>query len=214
MTPKNLIILVAILTGTILGFYVLGEESKELEHSDPHAGHNHDEPTVQVVNRGEPNISLEPEYEQIGRLQANIPDGWKREQPSSSMRIAQFQIPGKNGVGELIIFSGIGGTVDANLDRWYGQFKSETKESISKSAIKTKEKINGMEVTFSYVVGTYLKSSMGMGGSTTEMSNYVLMAAIVIAPDGPYFFKGIGPKTTMDFQKDNFTQFIHSLEKL
>ena len=59
-----------------------------------------------------------------------------------------------------------------------------------------------------------MKSSMGMGGSTTEMPNYALTAAIVSAPDGPYYFKGTGSKSTMDAHKANFETFIQSIEAL
>jgi hypothetical protein len=71
-----------------------------------------------------------------------------------------------------------------------------------------------MDVTFSYAEGTYLKSSLGMGGSKTEMPGYALLAAIVATQDGPYYFKGTGPKSTMDSQKEPFQQFIRSIEKL
>jgi hypothetical protein len=71
-----------------------------------------------------------------------------------------------------------------------------------------------MDVTFSYVEGTYLKSSMGMGGTKTEMPNYALMAAIVSTPDGLYYFKGTGPKSTMDSHKVNFEIFIRSIMPL
>jgi hypothetical protein len=55
---------------------------------------------------------------------------------------------------------------------------------------------------------------MGMGGQKTEMPNYALLAAIVSAPDGLYYFKGTGPKSIMDSQKELFQQFIRSIEKL
>lgn len=213
MKQKELILLFTVIVAAALSFYIMGQESKDLNEIDSHVEHDH-ESTVQILNRGETKVTLKPGYDQIGRLQAKIPDGWKREQPASSMRIAQFQISGKDGGGELIVFSGIGGSVDANLERWYGQFKSETQQSVSETAVKSHDHINGMNVTFSYAYGTYMKSSMGMGGSTTEMPNYALTAAIVSAPDGPYYFKGTGSKSTMDAHKANFETFIQSIEAL
>jgi len=213
MRPKIIIISFTVIIGTVLSFYIVGQESKGTNEIDSRVGQK-SEPVVQVTNRGEPMVTLKPDYIQIGRLQAKVPKDWEKEQPSSSMRIAQFRFPGNDGDGELVIFSGIGGSIDANLNRWYGQFKSETESSVSESAIRSNSQIKDMDVTFSYVEGTYLKSSMGMGGTKTEMPNYVLLAAIVSTPDGPYYFKGTGPKSTMDSHKVNFKIFIRSIMSL
>ena len=213
MRPKIIIISFTVIIGTVLSFYIVGQESKGTNEIDSQVGQK-SEPVAQVPNRGEPIVTLKPDYIQIGRLQAKVPKDWEKEQPSSSMRIAQFRFPGNDGDGELVIFSGIGGSIDANLNRWYGQFKSETENSVSESAIRSNSQIKDMDVTFSYVEGTYLKSSMGMGGTKTEMPNYALLAAIVSTPDGLYYFKGTGPKSTMDSHKVNFEIFIRSIMPL
>ena len=203
MKPKIIIISFTVIVGTVLSFYIMGQESKSTIEFDS-----------QVANHGETEVKLKPDYIQIGRLQVKVPKDWEKEQPSSSMRMAQFRFPGNDGDGELVIFSGIGGSIDANLNRWYGQFKSETENSVSESAIRTNSQIKDMNVTFSYVEGTYLKSSMGMSGTKTEMPNYALLAAIVATPDGLYYFKGTGPKSTMDSHKVNFETFNRSIEAL
>ena len=203
MKPKIIIISFTVIVGTILSFYIMGQESKGTIEFDS-----------QVANRGETKVKLKPDYIQIGRLQAKVPKDWEKEQPSSSMRMAQFRFPGNDGDGELVIFSGIGGSIDANLNRWYGQFKSETENSVSESALRSNSQIKDMDVTFSYISGTYLKSSMGMGGAKEEMPNYALLAAIVATSDGLYYFKGTGPKSTMDSHKVKFETFIRSIESL
>jgi len=203
MKPKIIIISFTVIVGTILSFYIMGQESKGTIEFDS-----------QVANHGETKVKLKPDYIQIGRLQAKVPKDWVKEQPSSSMRMAQFRFPGNDGDGELVIFSGIGGSIDANLNRWYGQFKSETENSVSESAIRSNSQIKDMDVTFSYVEGTYLKSSMGMSRTKIEMPNYALLAAIVATPDGLYYFKGTGPKSTMDYHKVYFETFIRSIESL
>ena len=114
----------------------------------------------------------------------------------------------------MVVFSGIGGTIDANLERWYNQFKSESSRPISEFAVRSQEQVNGMDITFSSVEGTYIKSSMGMDGSKTEMPNYALLAAIISSPGGLYYFKGTGPRLTIMSQKDVFYQFIRSIDKL
>ena len=213
MKPKIIIITFTVIVGTILSLYILGEESKGTNEIDVQVVQN-TKPMAKVANLGKTKFELKSDYIQIGQLQAKVPKDWKEEQPSSSMRIAQFRVPGNDGDGELVVFSGIGGSVDANLNRWYGQFKSETENSVSESAIQSYSQIRDMGVTFSYVEGTYLKSSMGMAGAKTEIPNYALLAAIVAAPDGLYYFKGTGPKSTMNYHKVNFETFIRSIESL
>ena len=203
MKPKIIIISFTVIVGTVLSFYIMGQESKGTNEIDS-----------QIAQNPEPMVNLKPDYIQIGQLQAKLPKDWKQEQPSSSMRIAQFRFSGNDGDGELVIFSGIGGSIDANLNRWYGQFKSETANSVSESAVRSNSQIKDMDVTFSYIEGTYLKSSMGMGGSKKEMPNYALLAAIVATSDGLYYFKGTGPKSTMDSHKVKFETFIRSIESL
>ncbi|MBT6710180.1 MAG: hypothetical protein HOB22_00530, partial [Candidatus Marinimicrobia bacterium] len=148
MRPKIIIISFTVIIGTVLSFYIVGQESKSTNEIDSQVSQN-SEPVVQVTNRGETKVKLKPDYIQIGRLQAKVPKDWKKEQPSSSMRIAQFRFSGNDGDGELVVFSGIGGSIDANLNRWYGQFKSETENSVSESAIRSKSQIKDMDVTFS-----------------------------------------------------------------
>ena len=213
MRPKIIIISFTVIIGIVLSFYIIREESKGINEIGSQVAQD-PEPMVQVNNRREPMVNLKPDYIKIGQLQAKVPKDWKQEQPSSSMRIAQFRFPGNDGDGELVIFSGIGGSIDANLNRWYGQFKSETENSVSESALRSNSQIKDMDVTFSYISGTYLKSSMGMGGAKEEMPNYALLAAIVATSDGLYYFKGTGPKSTMDSHKVKFETFIRSIESL
>ena len=69
-----------------------------------------------------------------------------------------------------------------------------------------------MQVTFAYLEGTFLKSAMGMDELTTEMHDYALLAAIVSAPGGPYYFKGTGSVATMIEHKKMFKSFICSID--
>ena len=76
------------------------------------------------------------------------------------------------------------------------------------------EIVNEMQVTFAYLEGTFLKSAMGMDELTTEMHDYALLAAIVSAPGGPYYFKGTGSAASMIEYKKMFKSFICSIDVL
>ena len=106
------------MVGCILSFYITMSETDRFKNPD----NNITSTSMKIANRGVERITLKDGYNRIGNLQGVVPDGWMRENPSNSMRLAQFNISGKSERCELIIFSGIGGSVDANLNRWLGQF--------------------------------------------------------------------------------------------
>jgi hypothetical protein len=143
---------------------------------------------------------------------------WVKEKPSSSMRKAQYQWPGKNGaeVAEMAVFffPGTGGSIQANLERWYGQFKQPDGSNTSDHAEEKKLTANELDVTITYTTGTFLKSTsrMMMGGSVEEMPGYAMLAAIVETSQGPWFFKATGPQETIDFWRDDFEKFSGSFK--
>lgn len=149
-------------------------------------------------------------------LQYSIPPGWIQETPATSMRKAQFELPGAGDAdpAELAIFNfpGTGGTVQANLQRWYGQFKQPDGGSTQAAAQTQSMTVNGVPVTVVYVTGTYMEpaSPMQMGGPTVDKPDYAMLAAIVENGDSPWFIKATGPRATIDHWRDAFNQFVQS----
>ena len=129
-----------------------------------------------------------------------VPQSWKAEQPSSRMRKAQF----KAKKTEIVVFyfgAGSGGSADANVSRWLGQFK-EPKEELS-SKIE-KKKIKGDTITTVSAKGTYMSGSPF--GEKTPMPNYAMRGAIIECKGGPIFIKMTGPidevtRLSADFDK-------------
>jgi hypothetical protein len=151
-----------------------------------------------------------------GQLSYKVPDSWKEEKPSSTMRKAQFRLPGIEGADDaemaVFVFPGGGGGVQANINRWIGQFKQpDGSDSMEKTEIKKLDN-NGLKTTVIYVTGTYLKGSM-MGGPTTELKDYAMVAAIVETATDPWFFKTIGPKVTIDHWRSEFEKFTKSFKQ-
>ncbi|MCG3157499.1 MAG: hypothetical protein DKINENOH_04133 [bacterium] len=152
-----------------------------------------------------------------GEVSYTAPAGWIAEPPASNMRKAQFRWPGVEGSadGELVVFHfpGTGGSVQANLDRWYGQFKqpdgSETRDHVQPKHLRA----NGLDVTIVSVTGTYLKSQspMMMSGPFDELPDYAMLAAIVEMPNGNWFFKAVGPQKTVEHWRASFDDFVQTL---
>ncbi len=149
-----------------------------------------------------------------GQVLYTAPQGWVEEQPSSSMRKNQYRWPGVDGASDatlaVFFFPGTGGSVQQNLDRWYGQFKQPDGSATTDHVEKKQMMENGLPVTVVYVTGTYLESQspMMMGGPVTEKPDYAMLAAIVETANGPWFFKATGPEKTVDHWRDSFYQFI------
>jgi hypothetical protein len=160
------------------------------------------------------NVITTPKMENLpaGEVTFIAPDGWLAEVPSNPMRKSQYRLPGPEGDAELAVFNfpGTGGTVDANLDRWYGQFKQSDGGNTKDKVVSETKEVNGLKVTVVYVTGIYLKprdSSM-MGGPVDEMANYAMRAAIVETANGPWFYKAVGPQRTIDNWKKAFDEMV------
>ena len=127
--------------------------------------------------------------------------GWIRQQPSSSMRHDQYELPGPKGVeaATLAIFKGIGGSISSNIDRWKKQFVVPPNGSDPDSVRKESKVINQIPVHIVAVQGTYLKPQMPMmmDGPKVELKNYALLAAIAETKDGLWFFKITGFNLTL-----------------
>jgi hypothetical protein len=141
------------------------------------------------------------------------PATWKA-QGERQMRVATYTIPaaaGDKDPGELAIFyfgPGQGGGVQANIDRWEGQFSQKT------AAPKTtKSSVAGMAVTLVDVVGTYALSAGPMSPEKVNKSGYRMLGYIVEAPKGAVFFKLTGPAITLKANEAAFTAMIKGITK-
>lgn len=138
--------------------------------------------------------------------------GWIRQQPSSSMRHDQYELPGPKGAeaATLAIFKGIGGSISSNIDRWKKQFVVPPNGSDPDSVRKESKVINQIPVHIVAVQGTYLKPKMPMmmDGPKVELKNYALLAAIAETKDGLWFFKITGPEKTVMMWQNDFDNFI------
>ena len=82
----------------------------------------------------QPSFLPKPRKENLGVLTIDVPETWKKREPKSKMRLAEFEIPpvgGDREAGELVVFyfgtRGAGG-LQANVARWVAQFESEGRE--------------------------------------------------------------------------------------
>ena len=87
-----------------------------------------------------------------GTMSLEAPAGWKRVQPKSGIVETEFAIPsaGEGAPAGRMTVMGAGGGVQANVDRWYGQF-SQPDGSATKDKATTKTlKLAGCSVTLAF----------------------------------------------------------------
>jgi hypothetical protein len=150
-----------------------------------------------------------------GGITFDVPTGWKSAKPSSSMRRAQLVIPPVEGDKDscevvLFAFPGGAGSVDANIERWAGQFKGAN-DAPPKPLSKVLKGQN-TEVTHVEISGRYVAPLMPGSRETVDKPNYKLLGAIVVTPEVSYFLKAVGPDATMKAASKDFDALIASMK--
>ncbi len=142
----------------------------------------------------------------VAGLAFSTPKDFVSQKPASRMRKAQFQVGDGAVAGEIVFFyfgAGGAGGVDANVKRWFGQFK----EPLEAIAPKTeKSKAGEVPVTFVSAQGTYLSGPPR--GPSVAKPGYALLGAIVEGKQGAIFVKFTGPKATVAANAEAFRKMI------
>ena len=127
------------------------------------------------------------------------------------MRAAQFRVAED---AELVVFyfgQGGAGTVDANLDRWLGQFTLPDGSPARDTAKIEHPTIAGQPATLLHIVGHYVAAAIP-GRAAVDKQDQALLAAIVSSPNGPYFFELKGGKSSVDANESQFRGLLASLK--
>ena len=143
------------------------------------------------------------------------PANWKA-QDQRPMRLATYTVPpvqGDQDSGECGVYyfgPGGAGSVQANMDRWIGQFQ-QTDGKASKATVKNGTAGGGLKLTTVDVSGAYT----GMGGPRAPQgppkAGYRLLGAIVEGPQGSIFFKFTGPAKTVAQNQSAFLKMLASI---
>ncbi len=149
--------------------------------------------------------------ESAAGLKWTAPPGWT-SQEQRPMRAATYAISPSSGDkagAECVVYffgAGQGGTVDANVTRWKGQFSGGA------PAVVAKRTVRGLPITTVDVSGDY----SGMGGPTASapqtVPGYRLLGAIVEGPGGNVFIKFTGPVKTIAANQQKFDQLLASFQ--
>ncbi len=146
--------------------------------------------------------------ESAAGLTWTAPSGWTSK-GATSMRAATYPV----GDAECVVYffgQNQGGTVEANMTRWNGQFTVNGKPAPAKTAKKT---IHGLNVSLMDVTGTYAGMSGPMMAPDAPKADYRMLAAIVEGPGGNIFVKFTGPAKTIAANQQKFDALLDSIRK-
>ena len=150
-----------------------------------------------------------------GSFSLEAPAGFEKVRPSSGMVETEFAIPsdGDLPAGRMTTM-GAGGSIEANIDRWCGQFAQPDGGDTKAKATRKELKVAGCGVTLVDIPGTYLDKPGGpfAGGPTVERPGYRMLAAIIQTPEaGSYFLKFYGPAETVEKHAAGFRAMVEGM---
>lgn len=184
--------------------------------ANPHAGAGGG-PASAAVPQTTPPKTLEKTADGrvvLGPFTLAIPKTWTERPVTSSMRAAHWTLTDQPG-DELVVFyfgRNGAGPVEANLDRWVGQFQQKDGKPSKSVAKFEKATLAGQAVTLVSVAGHFRTSQMAGGPPPVSIDDGALLGAIVESPNGPYYFKLTGTKKTVDANTAAFKNVLGSLK--
>jgi len=159
-----------------------------------------------------PAAAAPTEPPQAGGLTWSAPEPFLRRAPKSSMRVAEYGLKGAP-LAELGVFyfgADQGGTVEANMTRWVGQFTQA--DGTETKAKRSERKVKNVDVSLVEATGMFA-GGMGMPGAAqpTAQPDAMLLGAIAKGPQGSVFFKFTGPRAELEKARGAFDGLIESL---
>jgi hypothetical protein len=149
-----------------------------------------------------------------GKLQLTAPASWTRKRPATAIVEHEFAVApvkGDEAEGRLTIMAA-GGGVDANIERWFGQFTQPDGGSTRDRAKVKQIKAGGENVHLVDVSGTF-KDQRGPMAPAVERPKFRMLAAIIETKSlGNYFIKFYGPERTIADNEKAFATMIEGLE--
>ena len=153
-----------------------------------------------------PNRETTEAYEaSVGGFKFQVPGDWEEKPPKSDVLLGEFSIPGDAGPARLTLSSARGG-IEANLDRWRGQFQAGPNDPPPR---QSEIQFDGKDAVLIELNGTY--SDMFGGGKPTRNSSMLGVGASL--GETEFFVKMTGPAETVAARRDEFLKFVESAHR-
>lgn len=149
-----------------------------------------------------------------GAVKMAVPKGWEKKQPRTRIVDFEFAVPAVEGdeIDGRVTVMGAGGSVEANIDRWIGQFSQPDNKPTTERTKKEELKVAGQTVHVVDISGIF-KDQRGPFAPATLRRNYRMLGAIVVTDkQGQYFVKMYGPEKTIAANEKAFNEMVKSLQ--
>ena len=145
---------------------------------------------------------------EVGGILMTSPSEWESKPHGSSLIAAEFSLPRAEGddTDARLTISTAGGTVEANIERWKGQFDPQP-QTASQEEIDVAE----MEVAIVDFTGDF-NDQRGPFAPAVKRPGYRMIAAVIPAKGQLHFIKATGPKNTIAMHADAIHKFIRSVK--
>jgi hypothetical protein len=167
-----------------------------------------------VIALALPGASLAQATVTLLDYRATVPTGWVTAPATSSMRLAQYTIPGRDSsvAAEVVVYffgKGQGGNVEANLARWKGQFSMPDGSAVYEKV--ERDSSGAFPITIAEYRGTYARG-IGAGDAANAKAGQSLVAVIAETPRGTLFFQLFGAIEGVTLQRPALTAFVQSMK--
>jgi len=151
----------------------------------------------------------DPQWLEVAGLRGPKPSSWVWTKPSMQFRTLQYSVPGgadSTLSAELVVsvfVDGDGGPLEANIERWRGQFRNGNEAVTAK---RSRKSVGPLEVELIELEGDYFAM-----GAPAAKRGFMQLAAIVQAEGRNVFFRLVGPKDTVEASREAFDALIDGL---
>uniref|UniRef100_A0A7C4LMX2 Lipoprotein n=1 Tax=Schlesneria paludicola TaxID=360056 RepID=A0A7C4LMX2_9PLAN len=144
--------------------------------------------------------AAEPREKQFQGITVTVPAAWEERAPANEFIQAEFRVNGEAGAARITM-SSTGGGIEANLERWRGQFTRGPDDPEPK---QTTLAVGTQQAVVLELFGTFRD---GFSGGSAQPKSAMLGAAI---PTGPatFFVKMTGPRETVLSQREAFYELV------
>lgn len=154
---------------------------------------------------------------ELSGLRFQLPADWTAQEGAGS-RLREVTMPGDEGAetdGTFIVYyfgEDGAGSVASNIARWCSQIEPPDARLVDARPVVEKRTVNEVVIHTVDAKGTYVAETAPGSGEFMNEPDQRLLAAVVITDAGPYYFKALGPSTTMRRWQDQWEGILSSIE--
>lgn len=134
---------------------------------------------------------------------------WVWTKPSVQFRTLQYAVAGDGDSTQSadfivsVFLAGDGGPLDANIERWRSQFRVGDKPP---DVIRSTKTLGPLQIELIELAGEYLSM-----GAVAPRADYLQLSAIVQANGRNVFFRLVGPKATVEANREAFMTLVDGI---